>query len=233
MSNNYEKFLSRMIQYRERRHMTQKDVGEIFGKDQSQFSKMELGKTVVSYEILECLDDAGWDIDYLITGKKKIDVNNSLTAYIKEKVDAEWKNLNHALIWIIGHELCKELGALEEDIECEYELLKFLLDKNPPENLLLAVRNMLGISQIIMSEKLGVNIKKYCLLEKGNRDPDAELLGLIYELAYCRPGVFLYQGDVAEYLLDCLWNRIKPDQQKEAIEYLDCTIKIYKTGIRE
>ena len=63
MSNDYDKFLCRMVEYREKLHLTQKDVGNFLGKDQSQFSKMELGKTVVSYERLESLRGTGCDID--------------------------------------------------------------------------------------------------------------------------------------------------------------------------
>ena len=94
MSNDYDKFLCRMVEYREKLHLTQKDVGNFLGKDQSQFSKMELGKTVVSYEILESLRGTGWDIDYIITGKEKINVMNNLSTYLKGKMGEEWKNLN-------------------------------------------------------------------------------------------------------------------------------------------
>lgn len=228
MSNDYDKFLCRMVEYREKLHLTQKDVGNFLGKDQSQFSKMELGKTVVSYEILESLRGTGWDIDYIITGKEKINVMNNLSTYLKGKMGEEWKKLNEALIWIVRQELDRNGNSCGRDAESEYELLKQFLGKNPPDTMLLAVRDILGVSQITMSEKLGVNIKKYCQLEKGSKNPDAELLGLIYKLAYCRPSIFFYTGDVTEYLLDCLWNRIKPKQQKEAAEFLDYIIKICK-----
>lgn len=228
MSNDYDKFLCRMVEYREKLHLTQKDVGNFLRKDQSQFSKMELGKTVVSYEILESLRGKGWDIDYIITGKEKINVMNNLSTYLKGKMGEEWKNLNEALIWIVRQELDRNGNSSGRDSKCEYELLKQFLRKNPPDTMLSAVRDILGVSQITMSEKLGVNIKKYCQLEKGSKNPDAELLGLIYKLTYCRPSIFFYTGDVAEYLLDCLWNRMKQKQQKEAVEFLNHTIKICK-----
>jgi transcriptional regulator with XRE-family HTH domain len=228
MSNSYDKFLRRLIQYREKLKLTQKEAGTLLGKDQSQLSKMELGKTVVSYEMLENLDGAGWDIDYLVTGKEKIFISDSISVYLKEKMGEEWKNLNDALIWIIWHELTKSLGCPGRDVRLEFDLLKLSLNKNVSESVLLAVRNTLGISQIVMAEKLGVNIKKYCQLEKGNKEPDAQLLGLIYELAYCRPGIFLHKNDVTEYLLDCLWNRVKLQQQKEALDFLDNAMAIYQ-----
>lgn len=228
MSNSYERFLCRMVQYREKLQLTQKDVSGLFGKDQSQFSKMELGKTVVSYEVLESLRGAGWDIDYIVTGKEEINIETSLADYLKEKLGDEWKQLNEALTWIMGHELIKNSSSLNGEAKCEYDLLKMFLGTKYPETMLLAVRDMLGISQIIMAEKLGVNIKKYCQLERGSKNPDAELLGLIYGLSCCRPSIFFYREDIAEYLLDCLWNRMKDKQQKEMIEFLEYTIAIYK-----
>jgi transcriptional regulator with XRE-family HTH domain len=227
MSNNYDEFLRRMIAYREKRKLTQNDVSRYFGKDQSQFSKMELGKTVVSYEVLECLQNRDWDVDYIITGKEKIQIESSIADYLKEKMGSNWKQLDDALFWIIGHELREKGNFVSEDAGCEYALLKLFIQDNPPATALLAVRNVLGISQFAMSDKMGVNIKKYCQLEKGEKMPDAELLGMIYELAYCRPGIFL-TGNVPEYLLDCLWNRIKSKKQKEAKDFLDYTIRIYK-----
>ncbi len=226
MGNSYDEFLCRLTRYRENVNLTQKDVSKLFGKDQSQFSKMELGKTVVPFEVLQGLKDAGWDIDYIITGREKIDIKSNFTHNFEEKNGKQWAYLKEVLIWILGHELNKNNSFSDEDTKSEYELLKQLLYTIQPGTTLLAVRNMLGISQITMSEKLGVNIKKYCQLEKGTKKPDAELLGMIYELAHCRPGIFMCQGEVSLYLIDCLWNRMEPWQQEEAATFLNYTISI-------
>ncbi len=60
--------------------------------------------------------------------------------------------MNEAIIWIFGHEL-KKNSMLTEDVKCEYELLKLFLAPNPPETLLSAVRNVVGLSQMMMAEK--------------------------------------------------------------------------------
>ena len=59
MSDSYERFLRRMIQYRDQMKMSQQEVGGLFGKTQSQLSKMELGKILFSYQILESLLNDG------------------------------------------------------------------------------------------------------------------------------------------------------------------------------
>ena len=72
MSNSYDEFLRRMIWYREKMKLSQKEVSSLLGKTQSQQSKVELRKTVVSFEMLNGLVNAGWDIDFIITGKTGI-----------------------------------------------------------------------------------------------------------------------------------------------------------------
>ena len=73
MSNSYDEFLRRMIWYREKMKLSQKEVSSLLGKTQSQQSKVELRKTVVSFEMLNGLVNAGWDIDFIITGKTESD----------------------------------------------------------------------------------------------------------------------------------------------------------------
>lgn len=228
MGNNYDKFLQRMIEYRDAMKLSQKEVSGLFGKTQSQLSKMELGKTVISYEILESLQNAGWDIDYMITGKPGAYPKEHLTEYLDENIGEAWKDIKEILLWVVKLEFGKSGGFPDKDSQCEYELAKLLLDGEHQDSVLAAIRDYVGISQIGMAEKLGVNIKKYRDLEKGRNRPDAELLVKIYEIAWCRPGIFFCTKDAERYLLDELWNKLNGVRQKEAFEYLNSTIRLYK-----
>ena len=69
MRSSYEDFLRRLNQYRMRLNMTQEAASSALGITQSQFSKMELGRTIMPYKALEALIGLGWDIDYLIAGE--------------------------------------------------------------------------------------------------------------------------------------------------------------------
>ena len=66
----YDEFLRRVEQYRLLYKMTQEEVSNKIGITQSQFSKMELGKTIFPNHVLKSLSDMHWDIDYLVTGKE-------------------------------------------------------------------------------------------------------------------------------------------------------------------
>lgn len=227
MSNSYDKFLRRMIGYRKNLHLTQEETSRLLGKNQSQFSKMELGRTVVSYEVLERLQGAGWDVDYIVTGIEKENSKTSLSEELDKRISKEWWNLKDILIWIFDIEFRKTGGFQDKDCESEYKLLKLLLSRPSKDSILAIVRDMVGISQIGMAEKLGVNIKKYRDLEKSRNQPDAELLIKIYEISFCRPSIFFHADDVERYLLDVLWNKLDFIRQKELLEFLDSAIEIY------
>ena len=228
MSDNYERFLRRMIQYRDKMKMSQQDVGELFGKTQSQLSKMELGKTVFSYQILESLLNDGWDIDYMITGKTQAPTGRDLTDYLEQNIGGAWRDIKEVLLWIIGVEFRKDGGLPDEESRCEYNMLKLLLNGEVYVSALAAVRDLSGTTQIEMAERLGVDIKTYRDFEKNKNYPDAELLTKIYEISFCRPSIFFYHDDMERYLLNGLWNRLSEDRKKEALEYLDYSIKVYK-----
>lgn len=226
MDNSYDEFLRRMIAYREKMNLSQKEVGSLLGKTQSQQSKLELGKTVVSFEALEELVNAGWDIDFIITGKESIRIEENLTDYLYGKAGKSWKELKEVLLWIIGRELKRDGSFGNSETGMEYKLLKAYLGQEQEASALYEIRNIMGISQIAMAEKLGVNIKKYRNLEKGGVHPDAELLILIYEMSCCRPSTFFCGNGVEGYLLNCLWNKLKEGQRRRARQFMDNAVKM-------
>ncbi len=220
MSNIYDKILQRMIEYRNSLDLTQEQVGAILGKTQSQFSKIELGKTIISYDDLCLLLQADWDIDYLVTAKPQITWKKSVEdCFHVEK--QHWNELKEVLIWAIGQVIPDSRGIENKDIFCEYALLKRMVNHQKSDSLLLELRSISGIAQTAMAEQLGVNIKKYRDLERRVTNPDAELLALIYEMTSCRPSLFFYQDEMEEHILNDLWNQISEERQKKIILFVE------------
>lgn len=220
MSNIYDRILQRMIEYRDTYDLTQEQVGTMIGKTQSQLSKIELGKTIIAYEDLEELLSADWDIDYLITAKERIVWKTTVAEYFD--VDSPgWKELRDVLIWAIGQAFLGEKSFEDKDVMCEYELLRLLTIQKEFGSLLFELRNITGITQTVMAEKLGVNIKKYRDLERRVTNPDAELLALIYEITSCRPSLFFYQDTIEEHLLNDLWNLLDEEWQRKIVVLLE------------
>lgn len=231
MSKAYEDFLRRMNAYRDERNLTQTEVSNLIGKTQSQFSKMELGKTVVPYEVLEKLQNVGgWDIDYILIGKKRFRWESSLFDYLHANFDNDWQSLKEVLVWALGQHVMEEGSASGKDIDCEYKLLKMRMHQENSQTILAEIRSITGVTQMVMAEKLGVNIKKYTSLEKGNACPDAELLALIYNISHCRPSLFFCTDyrEMERHLMNDLWNEINPEKQREIISFLEHAMKLHK-----
>lgn len=228
MSNTYDDCLRRFILYRIRMNMSQEEMGRILGKTQSQLSKMELRKTIIPFGILDGLQHIGWDIDDIVIGKEKVNIESSLSEYLTANVGNEWKAMKEVLIWIIGIEFQKNGGFQDADSKFEYELLRALLYKSKLKTVMRAVRDVMGIRQDKMAEMLGVDVKKCRDMERGRIYPDAELLVLIYEISSCRPAVFFCRENVEGYLLDNLWNKLDIERRREAKVFLDEAVRIYK-----
>ena len=228
MSNIYDEILRRMIRYRTSLSLTQEQVSAIIGKTQSQYSKIELGKTILSFADLQNMRLEGWDIDYLITAKEGVRWT-SVEAEALNKIGADkWQSLKPVIIWALGRVLARKDAFADRDVACEYELIQIVSLQGVTGSLLFELRNMAGMAQTVMAEKLGVNIKKYRDLERRITYPDAELLALIYGITSCKPSLFVHEEDLEEYLLMLLWNRITTSEQKEILAFIEHAACLYK-----
>ncbi|MGN0365338.1 MAG: helix-turn-helix domain-containing protein [Suilimivivens sp.] len=208
MRSSYEDFLQRLTQYRQRLNMTQEETSKAIGVTQSQFSKMELGKTIVSYKCLQNLVRKGWDIDYLLTGKEVLRTSSEMTELLMHVTDENRQEFLRAVAWILEQAVLKCVSDVDFETKCEIEILKREAGRRKTDSVLYEIRKMSGISQIPMAERLGVNIKKYRMLEKNKVHPDAELLLRIYEVTGCKPSLLVNFGNVENMIIDDLWRQI-------------------------
>ena len=217
MRRSYEEFLHRLSQYRLYLNMTQEEIGSVLGITQSQFSKMELGKTIVPYKSLKSLMKEGWDIDFLMTGKEFGRKESELAVLIKNAEDEHRPELLYAVAWLLEQGIYRNNSDISFETKCELEVLKIRAGGYHPESVLYEIRKIAGIAQIPMAEKLGVNIKKYRMLEKRKADPDAELLLRIYEVTGCKPSLLIDLGNVDNVIIDDLWQQIEYSAQKKIL----------------
>lgn len=217
MSNHYEEFLRRLVQYRVQLHLTQEKISEELGITQSQLSKQELGKTIMTYKSLVKLMSIGWDMDYLFTGKNSVRNPSELTALLEGTEMTERKSMLEFIAWALGKGIEQSQKELSTEEKCEISILKMKSGKSTDESIMYEIRRLSGESQLSMAEKLGVNIKKYRALEKGQIDPDAELLLGIYEVTGCKPSLFLTTENIENRIIDDLWSRTPPRKQKEML----------------
>lgn len=223
---SYKNFLDRLKQYRLRLDMTQKVTSSDLGITQSQFSKMELGKTIVPYQVLERLREKGWDVDYLFTGKESLSNPSELSEMIEGADRKYGKELLRATTWLLEQGIKKCVLNISFEAQCEIEILRMRADRKKSETVLYEVRKTSGIAQVSMSEKLGVNIKKYRKLEKELLNPDAELLLRIYKATGCRPSLLFNNADVEKLIIDDLWKYITPPVRQQILSLVE-QIKLF------
>lgn len=217
MSNHYEEFLRRLVQYRVRLHLTQENLSEKLDITQSQLSKQELGKTIVNYKSLVRLMNMGWDIDYLFTGNQSVRKPSELTALLEGSETSQRGAMLEFIAWVLDKGIKQSVQELSVEEKCEISILKMKSSQSENESIMYEIRKLSGEAQIPMAEKLGVNIKKYRALERRQIDPDAELLLGIYEATGCKPSLFLTTDRIENLIIDDLWNRILPTKQKEIL----------------
>lgn len=218
MHSSYEDFLKRFSQYRLCLNMTQAETSHLLGITQSQFSKMELGKIIVSYKSLKCLMKEGWDVDYLVTGKESVHGVSELTELLMEIDEREKRGVLNAVAWLLEQGITKCVSEISFETKCEIEVLKRRADGCETDSVLQEIRKISGVSQIPMSEKLGVNIKKYRMLEKSKANPDAELLLRLYEVTGCKPSLLIDYGNIEHVIIDDLWQQIAYPVQERILD---------------
>lgn len=223
MNELYDKTLQRLIKYRRFQNMTQMDMENQFGVTQSHYSKMELGRSEISYDFLSKLYANRWDIDYLVTGiayHKRNRILNKLMQSYRGKNRNEFIKL---IVWTI--EQLVDLSQNEE-MNLEIRTMRMLLEAESVSSIMYLVRNIKNFSQVNMAETLGIGMKKYRRMEKGDTQPDLELLTLVYQISNCRPSLFLGGDEGTIVLLNSLWNRIEEKMQQKIVDFLDLGIEV-------
>lgn len=222
VQSNYIENIARMIEqmqyglivkklqdFRKLSQLRQSEMAEYLDMTQSEYSKIELGKTKLSYEVLNKLHKQGCDIDMLIVGVEENSVLPTLSELYVESDTSKFISWLKLCEWAMEHWM-KENGK-EETIGSK--LLKIFVNADSNMTALEKLRQAYGgISQQEMADIIGVNIKKYRRLEKEQVKLDAELMSNIYEATKCRPSFFL---DEDNYYLSIISEECRYDQKRE------------------
>lgn len=211
----YSLIVRRLEAYRKKCHIPQTELAKDLDITQSQYSKIELGKVKLSYSVLNKLYEKGWDIDMIITGESCEPILPGL-----EKAFSATDRKQY----ISGMKLCEWAMEQWEAKEQKEELpgrrlLRTFLRSDEETTSLERLRTAFEVSQIKMAEIVGVNIKKYRALEKGNVELDAELMANIYEATKCKPVYFMdeqkfYLSVVSE---ECRYGKEREKQLDELL----------------
>ena len=78
-----------------------------------------------------------------------------------------------------------------DELTDRVKYVPLILEQRKSFNLFVAIRNSLGIRQIPMADKLGMDVKKLCDLEKGRCLPDMEIVWRLYDMFVISPAFVL------------------------------------------
>lgn len=205
----YGLIVKKLQDFRKLSQLRQSEMAEYLDMTQSEYSKIELGKTRLSYEVLNKLHKKGCDVDMLIVG---VEENSVLPSLAKLYVESDSSKF---ISWLKLCEWAMEHWTKEEDKEGAIgsKLLKIFVSTDGSMTALEKLRQAYGgISQQEMADMIGVNIKKYRRLEKEEAKLDAELMLNIYEATKCRPSFFL---DEDNYYLSVISEECRYDDKRE------------------
>lgn len=212
----YSLVLRRLEAYRKKHSLLQKNIAESLDITQSEYSKLELGKIKLSYEILSKLYWQGWDIDMVITGECGEPILKSVEKIATQKDEKQFVSALKLCEWAM------EQWSQEENREepIGNKLLKIFINDDSNMTPLEKLRKAFGVSQIQMAEIIGVNIKKYRMLEKGKVQLDAELMANIYEATGCKPSYFVDENTFYLSVIsdECRYGDNRENQIKELLE---------------
>lgn len=212
----YSLVLRRLEAYRKKLSLLQENVAESLDITQSEYSKLELGKIKLSYEILSKLYQQGWDIDMVITGECREPILESVEKLATQKDEKRFVSALKLCEWAI------EQWLQEDNREEPFgnKLLKVFVNDDSHMTPLKKLRAVFGVTQSQMAEIIGVNIKKYRMLEKGTRHLDAELMAVIYELTGCKPSYFMDENRFYLSVIsdECRYGDNRENQIKELLE---------------
>lgn len=203
----YSLVLQRLEAYRKKCGLVQESIAESLGITQSEYSKVELGKIRLSFEIISKLYKQGCDIDLVITGESGDPILQSIER-ISSNDEKEFISVLKLCDWAI-YQWSLEDGR-EETIG--KKLLKVFIDNGSSKMPLEKLREAFGVTQDQMAEIIGVNIKKYRMLEKGKVRPDAELMANIYNATKCKPSYFV---DENTYYLSVISDECRYGENRE------------------
>ncbi len=218
---DYEAIVKRLAAYRKECNLRQNDLAKQFKMTQSQYSKVESGKIKISFDNLYVLQMKGYDIDALILGESKQKLLPCLEQLTHVEDEKQFVSFMKLCEW--AWEQWEQDGGVPQGIGGDLLKLWTGIDGQKDTRWVRLRKAYNDISQINMANCIGVNIKKYRLLEQEDIKPDAELLLHIYEKTDCKPGFFMDERGYYLSLINeaCKGNERREEQLEEILKMMD------------
>ena len=146
MNAYYSEVPQRLCAYRKALEKTQKEMAEKFGVKQDHYSRLESGKTFLSYRNLICFVSNGGDIYYLITGKEQY--TGVIDAYLdKFKILRDKVELLKLILWVTYQGVSYEESNKIYEIKRAWKHIELIENEKKINSIWKNIRKVEGISQ--------------------------------------------------------------------------------------
>lgn len=191
MEHTYDEMLKRLVQEREKNHLSQTEISALIGMSQGHYSKAELGIKRFTYHQLEKLNQTNLDLHYIFTDNSSDHMKILESQHFATKIQAS----DYYCLAQLFYALLQRLSTSQSDSHYTKLLQKYQVFRSTlttdPQNVWKVIRRCYDYTQLQMSEKLGVDVKKYTKLENGKIKPDSELIFRAYHYFGVPPQIIL------------------------------------------
>lgn len=224
MGEAYQKVPERLLEYRKKLNMTQKQMGSILGLEQNHYGKLEKGTVTISYEALMRLENALGGVYYIITGNDAD--RNILSQYFSIcQTQEQEKRLLKLMVWVTEQGIYQSKKALEIPYQYKKEI-QLQYQEESKEGVWEAIRRLEALTQQEMAKKLDIDVKRYRMLEKGRIFPDGYILANLYAnlgyspMAVMKPSRIILEG------LSYIWAQFDEEIRGKINPFVESGIKL-------
>lgn len=204
MNTNYSRVVGRLSEYRKKLDLTQEQMGIKLGVKQSHYYKLETGSKIISMQSLRTFIEHGGDAMLLLTGE--VAGHGDMERYFRKcKTKQGRTEFYKLMLWLVNQGVKIQYDLTEEISDQHYRELRALESGLNAESIWEGIREVEKLTQVGMARLLDINIKRYRRIEKGESEPDAEILVELYEKLKYSPMIILDHKLFYEDRINKVW----------------------------
>lgn len=228
MGMDYYSVIQRLKEERLAHGMSQEELGNRLRITQGHYSKVERAVKRLTYYEVQALLDADLDLYYVYTGRKMNGKYTELFERCSYRQLLCYLNMTASLFACVYEE--QNLN-LNQDF---YRLLRCIrhitgAEGSDGETVFSMIRQLEKETQYNTSDKLGMDVKKFRDLERGNILPDSELIWKLYDLYKVPPAFVMEDARGLACELEYLLDRPMPRRKDVIYRYFDLLRNYYKS----
>lgn len=225
MDMAYEDVLERLKEERLIHKLSQEDLSRQLKMTQGHYSKAEHAIKRFTFDEMKSMADSELDLYYIYTGRRVVHRHGEILK------NCSYKELLCYLHVLLSLECCR-YGEQRREAEAEryrqISRLKYITGiEDGQESIFMLIRRYEGQTQFEMADRLGMDIKRYRGVEKGNSLPDSELLCKVYSLFDISPAYVLKDKKELSCELEYYLNRIDPAVNGAVYRYFRLLRELY------